>query len=69
MLQKGEDGPAALPQEQGRKKDGGLKAGQGLLHLQSSEVGRSCGHQPRDTVTLLSFSVVPAADMPFCLSR
>lgn len=28
MLQEGEDGPAALPQEQERKKDGGLKEGQ-----------------------------------------
>lgn len=69
MLQKGEDRPAALPQEQGRKKDGGLKAGQRLLHLQSSEAGRPCGHQPRDTGTLLSFSVVLAADMPFSLRR
>lgn len=31
MLQEGEDRPAALPQEQERKKDGALKAGQWLL--------------------------------------
>lgn len=29
------------------------------LLLQGREVGRPCGHQPRDTVSLLPFSVVP----------
>lgn len=57
---------------EGRKKDrvGGIsRLGSGFYVLQGSEVGRPCGHQPRDTVTLLSCSVVPAADMPFSLSR
>lgn len=63
MLQEGKGGPAALPQEQGkwrRKTDGGggcLKAGQ--LLLQGGEVGRPCGYHTRDTVSLLSFPVVP----------
>lgn len=40
-----------------KEDGGGLKAGQ--LLLQGGEVGRPCGYHNRDTVSLLSFPVVP----------